>query len=812
MVALVGEWMGCGFAGVTAVSIFVHSSFRWGLRAVTREVKMSTSIQTSDDLCSSTRRTPGRQQAAGYSLSKNRPGLGWSIGGRLLCLAAIVSLLAAVPGCGSERPPPPPVEPPPAPEPEPIKLGQLEPLELLPASTGRMSLSIDRQGNQGEIKVTVEGLPSGVTAAAKPIPAGASAGELVLKASADTGDAELTAHAKVTVSVGGRQAVQPLSVRVKKVTRPEFGKVSAVLVQPGGKATVTIPLQKNGFAGELPLKVEGGRKDIQAKVAAGDGQVELRLAAGDEVPDCSAVFAIGTSAYGQKLSVSVPVEVSRFPFRVDSFRVVGLNPGETDSLTLNIQRPKFSGPLDVAVENLPDGVTAARAKVPAEANDVVLELACEGEARPRVRSCRVVASGGGMQTDNALIVRVLAEDQEELPAGIIDSDVIKAIFNNNPAKSAPLRRRGSIGGRLTLASKQALMDFFGGTPESQTAVMKGLDWLAGCQRYDGSWSLDGAVDDAGENGQAASGPAANPVGATALALLPFLSEGITHNRMPEGQPELEQYQSVVERGLIYLGQLQQQSGQSGELPGGMYAHALATIVFCEAYGISGDERLRLNAQYALKYLLNAQHSAGGWRYGPGQPGDMSATGWVFLAIRSAQLTGISVLQDVLRRAERFIDTCAVGPPEAPGSRYTYLPTAPERPEKRSLTAAGLLTREYLGWRQDEANLAAGAEYLMKNLPPERATSVGDMYYYYYATQVLHHLEGDDFDLWNYRIRQHLLRNQEQDGETAGSWSPEGVPHGDRGGRIYATSLALLTLQVYYRHLPMYRPIKFGGRK
>jgi hypothetical protein len=101
---------------------------------------------------------------------------------------------------------------------------------------------------------------------------------------------------------------------------------------------------------------------------------------------------------------------------------------------------------------------------------------------------------------------------------------------------------------------------------------------------------------------------------------------------------------------------------------------------------------------------------------------------------------------------------------------------------------------------------------MKNQPPELAVSLGDMYYYYYATQVLHHLEGDDFDLWNYRMRQHLLATQEQEGEMAGSWGPEGVPHGDRGGRMYATSLALLTLQVYYRHLPMYRPIKFGGGK
>ena len=81
-----------------------------------------------------------------------------------------------------------------------------------------------------------------------------------------------------------------------------------------------------------------------------------------------------------------------------------------------------------------------------------------------------------------------------------------------------------------------------------------------------------------------------------------------------------------------------------------------------------------------------------------------------------------------------------------------------------------------------------------------------MYHYYYATQVLHHLEGSDFDLWNHRMREHLIRLQESEGHAAGSWNPQGADWGKQGGRLYATSLALMTLQVYYRHLPMYRSV------
>jgi len=53
------------------------------------------------------------------------------------------------------------------------------------------------------------------------------------------------------------------------------------------------------------------------------------------------------------------------------------------------------------------------------------------------------------------------------------------------------------------------------------------------------------------------------------------------------------------------------------------------------------------------------------------------------------------------------------------------------------------------------------------------------------------------------MRDQLVATQIKDGAGAGSWNVTD-PHGGAGGRIYQTALSLLTLEVYYRHLPIYR--------
>ncbi len=125
-----------------------------------------------------------------------------------------------------------------------------------------------------------------------------------------------------------------------------------------------------------------------------------------------------------------------------------------------------------------------------------------------------------------------------------------------------------------------------------------------------------------------------------------------------------------------------------------------------------------------------------------------------------------------------------------------------------MTAVGLLCREYRNVNPRNPGLLAGVDYL-KGFPPGKS---GNIYYEYYATQVMHHMGGESWKFWNEGpggkggIRDTLIATQDQ-GTTkrgnAGSWAPVG-PFSTEGGRVMQTSLSLLTLEVYYRHLPLYR--------
>ena len=63
-----------------------------------------------------------------------------------------------------------------------------------------------------------------------------------------------------------------------------------------------------------------------------------------------------------------------------------------------------------------------------------------------------------------------------------------------------------------------------------------------------------------------------------------------------------------------------------------------------------------------------------------------------------------------------------------------------------------------------------------------------------------------WEAWNSRLHPLLVDAQIQAGELAGSWNPY-TPVPDRwavhAGRLYVTTMNLLSLEVYYRHLPIY---------
>jgi hypothetical protein len=341
---------------------------------------------------------------------------------------------------------------------------------------------------------------------------------------------------------------------------------------------------------------------------------------------------------------------------------------------------------------------------------------------------------------------------------------------------------GSFGGR-SAATRMNSLRSGGGTDASEAAVTRGLKWLVRQQLPDGRWMLNSPnLPDKDR------GAEVNDVAATALGLLPLLAAGKTHKPGTDNP-----YDKVVDKGLKFL--LRAQNPKTGYFGVSMYAHGLATIAMCEAYGMTQEPSLRRSAQNALNLIVQTQHEAGGWRYGPSrEPGDLSVTGWQIMALKSGQMAGLDVPQVTIRRAVAFLDACANA-----NEGYGYLPAAAP---KYTMTAVALLCRQYIqNWGPSHPRMIKAIDTHIKTNPPDRQ----DVYYYYYATQVMHHFGGDAWRTWNEKMREQLIAKQETN-ETSmnhGSWSPAGDPWGRAGGRLMMTSLNLLTLEVYYRYLPLY---------
>jgi len=340
------------------------------------------------------------------------------------------------------------------------------------------------------------------------------------------------------------------------------------------------------------------------------------------------------------------------------------------------------------------------------------------------------------------------------------------------------------------AARSRLVATGGGSPASEEAVARALKWLAEHQLPDGGWNFD-------HRGGRCQGRCSHPgtldkarTGATAMALLPFLGAGQTH---VEGD-----YKEVVKAGLYYLVSQMKVSQAGGDLRGAgggrMYAHGLAAICLTEAYGMTQDQALRQPAQAAVNFIVYAQDPVGGgWRYSPKQPGDTSVVGWQLMALKSAHMAYLHVPDNTIRGASQFLDSVQVDA----GSAYGY--TDPGRGP--ATTAVGLLCRMYLGWKKDHEALQRGVARLAKEGPSFR-----NAYRDYYAAQVMFQTtgaKGEVWEKWNTKMRDTLVEMQAKDGHEFGSWAPRGG-HGERAGRLYSTSMSTMILEVYYRHMPIFK--------
>lgn len=424
-----------------------------------------------------------------------------------------------------------------------------------------------------------------------------------------------------------------------------------------------------------------------------------------------------------------------------------------------------------------------------------------GETSSAARNSAETRTGGAGASDSVVVVE---PGERELALSIALGPTVDIDRTRSPRMEDPqvdllgeahLEEPTELMQVRTVEYRREAVRRRGGTPASEAAVEKALEWLAHHQSYDGGWSFDhryggdcrGACRDPGSLAEVR-------IGATAMALLPFLGAGQTH--LPDKYGDNAKFQPQVRAGLQFIIQHMQRRGLfDGALVdarGRMYDHALATIALCEAYAMTHDRELVEPASRALAFIVRAQDPVGGgWRYQPRQPGDMSASAWHIMALKSGHMAYLPVPAATVARAKGFLNFVQFDD----GANYGYLD--PLRGTEAT-QAVGLLCRMYLGANRESKALSRGVAQLSS-----RGPSTSNMYFNYYATQVLHHFEGPYWTKWNEAMREYLIRAQSDEGHEAGSWFISGDHGSITGGRLYCTSLAAMTLEVYYRHMPLY---------
>lgn len=386
----------------------------------------------------------------------------------------------------------------------------------------------------------------------------------------------------------------------------------------------------------------------------------------------------------------------------------------------------------------------------------------------------------------------------------------------------------------------------GGTPATESAVLAALWWLQRHQDADGKWSCAEFHKNcrqpacSGPDFRTASGMGSGTgdnhfdVGVTSLALLAFLGNGHTHRFSP--YPE---FKTAVKHGIAKLVKIQQADGSIGYTPGEdgeqtIYNHAIATMALCEAYLLGRkDFTLKKPAQKAVDWMIRAQNPSLGWKYEPVQgKNDTSVTGWVVLALKSAKVADLTVPQNVFDGALAWFEraTSDGGPGKPPGlvgyerpgdggstinrkllAKHLNHPLEhyPKFEGAPTMTAVAVLCRIFTGQKRTVERIKQGVKVLMAKLPrweTKKTKNETNFYYWYYGTYGVFQstpLNSREWKRWNKAMQEALLgdgSNRQRMGNVCedGSWDPIGE-WGVSGGRVYATAINALTLEIYYRY-------------
>ncbi len=311
------------------------------------------------------------------------------------------------------------------------------------------------------------------------------------------------------------------------------------------------------------------------------------------------------------------------------------------------------------------------------------------------------------------------------------------------------------------------------TPKTETAIGRGLAYLARAQARDGSWSNRGRYG-------------AYPVAMTSLAGLAVLMDG---NTTTQGR-----YAPQVDRATRFLLRSATASGLIARVEHEarpMYGHGFSMLFLSQLYGTTEDalraEQVHNVLAQAVSLTAQSQTIAGGWYYTANSSSDEgSVTITQVQALRSCRNVGVAVPKTVIDRAMSYLS----GSQNSDGGiRYSARQrTGNSRP---AITAAAICCWFNAG-EYTSPRAARAVAFCKPRIKPQSTQGGHDYYAHFYFSQALYISDDPYWSDYFPKRRDFLLAQQRPDG----SWWGDGV------GDIYGTAIALVILQLPYNQLPI----------
>jgi len=275
-----------------------------------------------------------------------------------------------------------------------------------------------------------------------------------------------------------------------------------------------------------------------------------------------------------------------------------------------------------------------------------------------------------------------------------------------------------------------------------------LGWFLRNQNPDGSW---------GESVGVLEGHAIGRPGMTGLALLTLLGEG--HSHLSKDRIEGRTTGDAARRGLQWLMRDQLPGGTFGS-SNGVVDHAVATLALVEAYGLTGSNLFKNQAQNAVDALIRLQENAQAFD-------DVAAQGWALMALKAAEISGLSFPRVGYDRIRSYFDARLGEPPGA----------------------HEVMSRIFTDKSTEHPRLSIATDRLLAQKPD---WSEQDFASWHWSTLAIFQRDGPNGPKWRAWVPfMHTLARHQ------GRWGD--WPGRNRNETVIRTSLAAQTLQVYFRY-------------